>query len=114
MFGTDPAVQQMPFFFTAGVGARGFAESRPEDWWGLGVVYGHFSEDRQDAQRQAQQLDPRLDVQDYEMAIELLYRFYLHQHAVFFQPDLQYIVRPGGTGDIHNALVLGVQLGINF
>ena len=114
MFGTDPAVQQMPFFFTAGVGARGFAESRPEDWCGLGVVYGHFSEDRQDAQRQAQQLDPSLGVQDYEMAIELLYRFYFHQHAVFFQPDLQYIVRPGGTGDIDNALVLGVQLGINF
>lgn len=114
MFGTDPAVQQMPFFFTAGVAARGFARSRPEDWCGLGVVYGHFSNDLQDAQRQAQKLNPGVGVQDYEMAIELFYRFYFHQHAVFFQPDLQYIVQPGGSGDIDNALVLGVQLGINF
>jgi porin len=48
------------------------------------------------------------------MAIELFYRFYFYKHAVFFQPDLQYIVRPGGTGQIDNALVLGFHMGINF
>jgi carbohydrate-selective porin OprB len=28
------------------------------------------------------------------------------------QPDLQYIVNPGGTGKIPNALVLGFQLAL--
>ena len=34
--------------------------------------------------------------------------------AYFIQPDFQYIVRPGGTGRLPNAPVLGTQLGINF
>jgi porin len=104
----------MPFFFTAGVAARGLCDSRPADWLGLGAVYGHFSNDLQDAQRHEQRLNPRVGVQDYEMAIELFYRFYFHRHAVFFQPDLQYIVRPGGTGKFENAVVLGFHMGINF
>jgi len=33
---------------------------------------------------------------------------------VFFQPDLQYIIRPGGTGQHANAVVLGFQSGFNF
>jgi porin len=114
IFATDPGVAQMPFFCTAGVAARGICDARPEDWLGLGAVYGHFSNDLQDAQRDQQKLNPSVGVQDYEMAIELFYRFYFRKHAVFFQPDFQYIVRPGGTGKIDNALVLGFHLGINF
>jgi len=34
--------------------------------------------------------------------------------AFFFEPDLQYIIRPGGTGNIPNAFVVGAQVGINF
>jgi polyphosphate glucokinase len=114
MFAADPGVAQMPFFFTAGVAARGILDSRPADSCGLGVVYGHFSEDLQDAQRQAQQTDPTVGVQDYEMAIELTYRFYFAKRSLFVQPDLQYIIQPGGTGQEDNAVVLGVQMGINF
>jgi porin len=114
IFASDPGVQQMPFFFTAGVAARGPFDARPNDSCGLGVVYGHFSENLQDAQRQEQQLNPTVGVQDYEMAIELAYRFYFAKRALFIQPDLQYIVQPGGTGDGDNALVLGCQVGINF
>jgi porin len=114
MFAADPDVAQLPFFFTAGVAARGIADSRPKDWCGLGVVYGRFSNELRDAQREAQQLNPGVGVQDYETAIELFYRFYFDKHAVFFQPDLQYIVHPGGTGKIDNAVVLGCRLGINF
>jgi polyphosphate glucokinase len=113
-FAADPDVAQMPFFFTAGVAARGMFDPRPYDSCGLAVVYGHFSEDLQDAQRQAQQLDPTVGVQDYEMAIELTYRFYFAKRALFVQPDVQYIVQPGGTGELDNALVLGCQIGINF
>jgi porin len=113
-FGVDPAVQQMPFFCTAGIAERGLWASRPADWCGLGVMYGHFSNDLQDSQREEQAMDPTVGVQDYEIAMELFYRLYFHRHSVFVQPDLQYIVRPGGTGQIDNALVLGFQVGVNF
>jgi porin len=38
----------------------------------------------------------------------------LLNRAILFQPDLQYIIRPGGTGQIPNALVLGAEVGVNF
>jgi porin len=33
---------------------------------------------------------------------------------MFVQPGLQYIIQPGGTGHLKNALVLGAQFGIKF
>jgi porin len=113
-FATDPAVAQMPFFFTAGVAARGPFDARPTDSCGVGVVYGHFSDDLRDAQRQAQVTNPAAVVQDYEMAIEATYRFYFRNRSLFVQPDLQYIVHPGGSSHVDDALVLGCQVGINF
>jgi len=53
-------------------------------------------------------------VQNHESVLEWTYRFNMKQGAVFVQPDLQYIIRPGATGQIGNALVLGCQMGINF
>jgi porin len=111
---TDRRVAQMPFVCSAGVVATGIFDARPADTCGLGVVYGHFSGDLQDAERLAQQVSPNTTVQDYEAAVELTYRFYFKNRSVFFQPDLQYIVHPGGTGRVDDALLLGVQLGINF
>jgi len=53
-------------------------------------------------------------VQDHETALELTYRLRFRGNAFFVQPDLQYIIRPGGTGQIPDALVAGLQTGINF
>jgi porin len=30
------------------------------------------------------------------------------------QPDMQYIFKPGGTGDIPNAFVLGIQISLSL
>jgi porin len=114
IYAPDPRIQQMPFFFNAGVAARGIFESRPVDTLGLGLVYGQFSEDLQDAQEVEQLLNPTIGIQNHETAIELTYRLYFAKTAIFLQPDLQYIIRPGGTGAIPNALVVGFQAGINF
>jgi porin len=105
----DQSISQMPFFSTAGVLVRGLFPSRPTDVGGFGVVFGYFSDDLQDSQRRA-----RLGVQQYETALELTYRLRLLGDAVFFQPDLQYIIHPGGTGRISDAFVGGLQAGINF
>jgi porin len=110
----DQSISQMPYFFTAALLTRGIFASRPRDVIGLGVVYGHFSNDLQDFQRRAQQLDPNVGVQSHETVLELTYRLALLKSALFFQPDLQYVFRPGGTSRISDALVLGAQVGVNF
>jgi len=105
----DQSVSQMPFFSTAGFLVRGIFPSRPTDVGGFGVVFGYFSNDLQDSQRRAQQA-----VQRFETALEATYRLRFLGDSFFFQPDLQYIIRPGGTGRTSNAVVLGAQTGINF
>ena len=110
----DESISQMPFFFTAGVAFRGIFASRPTDSAGLGVVHGNFSSDLRHAQEREQQLDPTVGVQNHETVLEATYRFYFRKGALFFQPDIQYVFRPGGTGKIDDALVLGCQIGFNF
>jgi porin len=110
----DQSISQMPYFFTAALVTRGIFASRPRDIIGLGVVYGHFSNDLQNFQRQAQQLDSNVGVQSYETVVELTYRLALVKSALYFQPDLQYVFRPGGTDRIPDALVLGAQVAVNF
>jgi porin len=89
-------------------------ESRPADALGLGVVRGRFSEDLQDAQQVEELINSAIGVQSFETAIELTYRLYFNNNAVFLQPDVQYMIRPNGTGLIRNALVAGLQFGVNF
>lgn len=39
---------------------------------------------------------------------------FLLGHGIGIQPDLQYIIRPGGTGNIDNALVVGAKVTVQF
>jgi porin len=110
----DESISQMPYFFTAGVVARSFLPSRPADVAGFGVIFGRFSSDLRDAQHREQLFDPTVAAQDYESVLEWTYKFYFHNNALFFQPDIQYVINPGGGHNLDNALVLGCQIGINF
>ena len=110
----DQSISRMPYFFTSALVTRGIFPSRPRDIVGLGVVYGHFSNDLQDSQRQAQQLDPIVGVQSHETVLELTYRLTLLKSALYLQPAMQYVFRPGGTGRIPDAFVLGAQVAANF
>jgi porin len=109
MISPDQSVSQLPFFSTAGFLVRGIFPSRPTDVGGFGVVFGHFSNDLQDSHRRAGQ-----PVQRFETALEATYRLRFRGDSFFLQPDLQYIIRPGGTGRTSNAVVIGFQTGINF
>jgi len=105
----DQSLSQLPWFFTGGVAALGLFPNRPNDSTGLAIVYGHFSEDLS-----ASQARSSLPTQSFETALELTHRMLFLNGALFVQPDLQYIIRPGGTGQVANALVLGAQVGVNF
>ena len=48
-----------------------------------------------------------------EMVFELGHRVQLTKYA-YVQPDVQFIRKPGGTGNIDDAVVLGVQFGASF
>ena len=110
----DESISQLPYFFTAGIVARGFLHSRPADMAGFGALYGDFSSDLRHAQEREQLFTPTIGVQNYESVLEWTYRAYFCKSSFFFQPDIQYVLNPGGTGKIADALVLGCQIGFNF
>lgn len=102
------AISPFPFFFDAGVLVRGPLAERPNDDLAFGIVYGAFSNVLRDDQRAN-----GLPLQDFEMVLEWTY---VIQVTPWLQllPDVQYVVRPGGTGDIPNALVLGGQIAVTL
>jgi len=114
MVSPDESVSQIPYFFAGGVACRGIFASRPTDSAGLGIVYGDFSSDLRHVEEGEQQPDRTAGVKSFETVLEATYRFYFRKGALFFQPDIQYVIRPGGTGKIPDALVLGCQIGVNF
>jgi porin len=56
---------------------------------------------------------PALEEQSSETTIELAYSFAVNE-ALSVTPDIQYLIRPGGTGEVDDALVLGVLLYVTF
>ena len=113
-FSLDPSVGQLPYFFTAGAVATGLLDCRPDDQCGVGFLYGRFSDNLRSAESYQQMFDPAAVVQDYEFVTELAYRFAFKNDSIYFQPDLQFIDHPDGNKNIHDALVLGCRVGINF
>lgn len=101
-------VSTFPFFFNSGVVVRGPLPSRPYDDVLFGLLYGEFSNVLRQGQRAAGE-----PLQHFEMVLELSYILQLTPWLQL-QPDIQYVIEPGGTGDIPNALVLGAQIAINI
>ena len=98
----------MPFQLNVGLNYKGLLPGRGDDRTMLHFIYGDLSSDyarsvRVPAGRRAES----------EKVVELAHRFQLTPWS-YFQPDLQYVIDPGGTGDIPNALVIGFQMGLTF
>jgi carbohydrate-selective porin OprB len=51
--------------------------------------------------------------QTYEMVLEWTYAIAVGRRLTV-QPDIQYVINPGGVSSIGSAVVLGAQLGIEF
>lgn len=95
----DESINTFPFFISGGLIYRGLFPERENDRTVFGFAYGAISED--------------LDDKDYEFMAELSY---LIQAAPWLeiQPDLQWIVHPGGRDEIPNALVIGMQMVVDL
>lgn len=101
-------VAQFPFFTGAGGGWQGLLPSRPDDWVLFGSYYGTMSRRFATAQDEA-----GLGYPTYEWVLEWDYRAQLTPW-LYVMPSVQYVVRPGGTGNLPNALVIGAEIGVTF
>lgn len=101
-------IAKLPFQANAGVVYRGLVPTRDKDVTMLGFVYGNFSDDYAGTIAATGAGTP-----SYEIALEAGYRFQITKFA-YVQPNLQWIINPGGTGNIPNALVLGAQMNVTF
>ena len=101
-------IAKIPFQWNCGVAYQGMVPQRNEDIAMFGLAYGSFSDDYGNAGN-AYNGEPV----SYEMALEWGYRIQFNRF-LYAQPNIQYIVQPGGTGSIPNAFVLGLQIGVTF
>jgi porin len=109
----DQRVNTVPYFFDAGMVAYGLLPSRPRDFVAFGVAYGSYSNDLRRAEEVQALTDPAVGVQSWEMTLEFTYGCTVRP-GLLVQPDLQYIVNPGGNKAVPNALAVGVNVVFNF
>ncbi|MBX9743454.1 MAG: carbohydrate porin [Chthoniobacterales bacterium] len=98
----------IPFQANGGAIYTGLIPGRQDDFTILGVACGTFSSYYAEALQ-----NKGHGYATYELIYELAYRINFTKFA-YFQPDLQWIINPAGTGQIPNALVLGAQIGVIF
>lgn len=108
VFSLTDQVNKMSNYFNAGLVYQGLFPARPRDKTGLGITAGWYASQYNDGLQAA-----GLAEKDYEAVVELNHLFLLG-HGIGIQPDLQYIIRPAGTGDIDNALVIGAKVTVQF
>lgn len=97
-------IAKLPFQVNGGFAYKGLIPLRDDDFTTFGVVFGKFSD---------QVSGPIGGDADYELVFECGYKIQLTKFA-FFQPNIQWVINPGGAHNIPNALVLGAQMGVTF
>jgi porin len=112
------------FYLDAGLTCKGLIDLRPDDTAGLGVAYGRVSPRAAAFDRDVVGVTgAAMPIRDYEATFELSYQMALAE-SWSVQPNLQYIVHPGGRVSdprdpsgavaIRDALVLGMRTMLKF
>jgi porin len=98
----------VPFQVNVGLNYKGLFPTRDADRTVLHFIYGDISGDYARVTRRRGGA-----LADSEKVIEVGHRFQVTKWS-YIQPDLQWVVDPGGTGDIPNAVVIGAEMGVTF
>jgi len=98
----------VPFQVNVGLNYKGLIPNWDDDHTVLHFIYGAISSDFARATRRRPGA-----LADSEKVIEFAHRFQLTKWS-YFQPDIQWVIDPGGTGDIPDAVVIGAQMGVTF
>ena len=104
----QPSISIVPFQVNFGLVYKGLIPTRDNDQTAFGFIYGNFSEIYGRTVKAAGNGQPT-----YESVFELGHRIQLTKFA-FVQPDIQWVIRPSGTGRIPDALVIGAEMGFTF
>ena len=109
-------------YIDGGIGLKGLLPGRPDDTLTLGVAHSKISKDAAALDRDILALNgPPFPIRSAETVLEASY---IWQIAPWWtlQPDVQYILRPGGgvphpddgSKTVGNAFVVGARTTINF
>ncbi|HEY8899277.1 MAG TPA: carbohydrate porin [Chthoniobacterales bacterium] len=99
----------LPFYFHTGLVYKGLIPGRDLDQLGVAFALGNYSYYKIVAEEDA----GKSIHQTNEAVVEIDYRVQVNKF-VYVQPFWQYIIRPGGTGMIDNANILGLHMGVTF
>ncbi|MEK7678436.1 MAG: carbohydrate porin [Verrucomicrobiota bacterium] len=102
------------FYAEGGLTYVGLFPGREADALGLAVVYGQLSDQLRALARAANQFSgSATPLPDFEMVVELTYRFELRP-GWSLQPGLECIIHPGGSPARDPAWVLGIRTHFDF
>lgn len=101
-------INKFPFMIMSGLVYKGLIPGRSNDSSAFEMVYAQYSEDLKHSEQEVNASGQR-----YELMFEFTHKINITKW-MYVQPDLQYIIQPGGTGDIDDALVVGAQFGFVF
>jgi porin len=101
-------INQFVSFLMTGVIYKGLIPGFDQDLTAAQMTYVGWSD-----QWSLNNADAGNAPQKFEAMFELTYKKFITPW-MYLQPDMQYIIRPGGTGKIKDALVVGAQFGLIF
>ncbi|MEO6053310.1 MAG: carbohydrate porin [Chthoniobacterales bacterium] len=96
------------FYFDTGINYKGLIPTRDKDIFGIAFAYAQLGQGAQQAE-----LNSGLTGVGAEMVVEVTYQAQLNKW-LSVQPDLQYIINPGGNQTLGNAFVLGGRVSVAF
>lgn len=102
------SINKFPFFLMGGLIYKGLVPGRDNDTTAVQIAYAKYSDKIKESQSSV-----GASPQKYEMMLEFTHKVMITKW-MYLQPDIQYIIQPGGTGNIDDALVLGFQFGLTF
>ena len=110
------------FYVDGGAGIKGPFARRPDDVLTFGMAYAKISRDAAALDQDMLAINgPPYPIRDHELVFELSYQYQIAPWWIV-QPDLQYIVHPGGnvphpddpTVTVGNAFIAGVRSTVKF
>lgn len=101
-------INKFPFFIMSGLIYKGLIPGFDNDVTACQVMWARYSD-----QLRRSQVESGQDPQRYELVLEFTHKINITPW-MYLQPDMQYIINPGGTGTIKNAYVIGTRFGIVF
>ena len=101
-------ISVIPWQLNLGAFYTGLIPGRERDKTIVGFIYGRFGDDYADSVEVTGSSRPTR-----ESVVEIAHRIQLTKFA-YIQPDVQFVSRPNGTGDLDDAIVIGAQVGLSF